>query len=365
VPIDFGLWRIGGGATRLIPSQLAQESRLEDVIEKDPALVEPDLLIIGRQVPTDFGKRIDLLAIDQDGDLIAIEVKRDRTPREVVAQLLDYGSWISSLTYEAITEIHDEYLQKRGLAGAAFEQSFADAFANNPPEVLNENHRLLVVATELDNATERIITYLSDNYGVPINAAFFRYYVDGESEFLARAWLIDPMKIDRAGARAAIEKKAREPWNGQDYYVSFGEGDTRNWEDAVKYGFVSAGGGEWYIRTLKRLKPGGRIFVHIPSVGYVGVGWVQEEAVPLSEFTVTENGAARPILELPLSAPRADLHIGEPDKEEHLVRVDWIRTLPREEAVWEKGFFANQNTVTKLRNRFTLDKLVEFFDLED
>ena len=57
-----------------------------------------DLLIIGRQVRTQFGGRIDLLAIDPEGDLLIIELKKDRTPREIVAQVLDYASWVNHLS---------------------------------------------------------------------------------------------------------------------------------------------------------------------------------------------------------------------------------------------------------------------------
>jgi RecB family endonuclease NucS len=49
-------------------------------------------MLIGRQQDTGFGGRIDLLAIAPDGALVLIEIKRDRTPREVVAQALDYAS---------------------------------------------------------------------------------------------------------------------------------------------------------------------------------------------------------------------------------------------------------------------------------
>lgn len=42
-------------------------------------------MLIGRQVNTDYGKRIDLLAINSDGDLLVIEIQGDRTPREVIA----------------------------------------------------------------------------------------------------------------------------------------------------------------------------------------------------------------------------------------------------------------------------------------
>jgi len=47
-----------------------------------------------------LGGIIDLLCIDESGNLIVVELKRDKTPREVTAQTLDYASWVDSLTSE-------------------------------------------------------------------------------------------------------------------------------------------------------------------------------------------------------------------------------------------------------------------------
>ena len=47
-----------------------------------------------------------------------------------------------------------------------------------------------------------------------------------------------------------------------------------------------------------------------------------------------------------------------------LVRVDWIKTLPRDQAIREKGMFANQNSATKFRHQPTLERLVEVFNLD-
>jgi hypothetical protein len=47
-----------------------------------------------------------------------------------------------------------------------------------------------------------------------------------------------------------------------------------------------------------------------------------------------------------------------------IVRVEWVKTLPREQAIWEKGMFANQNTGVRLRDQFTLERLIERFGLD-
>lgn len=48
-----------------------------------------------------------------------------------------------------------------------------------------------------------------------------------------------------------------------------------------------------------------------------------------------------------------------------MVRVEWIKTLPRDKAVWEKGMYANQNSVTRMRSSFTLQRVTEAFALPD
>jgi hypothetical protein len=48
MPIEVGVWRIDGKLTRFAPSKLAQESRLEDVLQEDLSLVRDDLWLIGR-----------------------------------------------------------------------------------------------------------------------------------------------------------------------------------------------------------------------------------------------------------------------------------------------------------------------------
>lgn len=359
MPLEIGIWRVDGAPQRMPSAKLPLESKLEELIERDPTILGEALLFIGRQVPTAHGKFIDLLAVDAGGGLHVLELKRDRTPRDVVAQALDYGSWVETLTHDDVLEIFDSYKP-----GVAFEQAFSDRFGASPPEELNGEHFLTVVASDVDPATARIVEYLA-SFDVPLNVLFFSYFADDGREYLARTWLVDDARSSTEGPKKAGGKK--EPWNGQDWYVSFGEDSAiRSWDDARKYGFVSAGGGVWYTRTLRNLPVGARVFACIPGsgLGYVGVGTVAGEAMRFDDAALTINGVEAKMTDLTLLGSYRHSN-GVEDNDEYVVPVDWITTVDRREAVWEKGFFANQNSACKLRNRFTLDRLIDRFNLGD
>jgi hypothetical protein len=359
MPIEVGIWRLGTKPERVSMAAIDSESKLEDALVKDLSILSPQLMLIGRQISTSYGKFIDMLAMDASGNLSIIELKKDRTPREVVAQLLDYASWVQSLSYDEISAIYSEKNTGKNL-----EEGFDDAFGISLPEQINQNHELIVVASELDASTERIINYLSDNYGVPVNAVFFRFFRDDGRDYLARTWLISPEEAERKVSKSKV-KKGGEPWNGRDFYVSLGEGEHRNWDDSRKYGFISGGQGKWYSQTLKLLFPGSRVFVNIPKTGYVGVGTVKESALPIRDFKVGIDGQEIPILEAPLEAPKMDENADDFNLSEYLVRIEWIKAVPRTEAYWEKGLFAIQHTACRMTSSFTIERLSQHFGLDD
>jgi len=342
------------------------EQRLEDILDRDISIANPGWMVIGRQVDTGFGGRIDLLAIDAVGDLVLLELKRDLTSREVIAQVLEYGAWVVKLRTEDIAQTYRRYVERfhpeRG--AESFDQAFMKCFgAKEVPEDLNQSHELVVVASQFDATSERIVDYLAEEHDVAINAIFFRVFKDGEREYLARAWLRDPSEVD-----VEISTKDKGEWNGE-YYVSLG-GD-RLWEEHRKYGFISGGGGRFYSQTLGMLNAGDRVWVNVPGTGYVGVGVVEERVVPLEQFMVVDpNGARVPITDIPGLRLNAQSHIGttDPDKGEYVVRVKWLKTVPESQAIKERGFFGNQNTVAKPRAdswRHTVERLKAGFGISD
>ncbi|WP_413375692.1 endonuclease NucS domain-containing protein [Alkalihalobacillus sp. 1P02AB] len=357
MPIEVGVWKINDGIKKVSFSAIESERKLEDILVKDLSIISEDLLLIGRQIQTDFGKFIDMLAMDEEGNLHIIELKKERTPREVVAQTLDYASWVQNLSFERILDIYEDKNKEH------LEKAFAQKFEQSLPEKLNESHQMVIISSYLDSETERIINYLSTNFDVPINAVFFRYFEEEGQQFITRSWLLDPHNVEQKSSNKEVKQK-KEKWNKQDFVVNFLDAGTkRSWKDAVKYGFVSAGGGKWYSRTLHSLFVGARVFCMMPAVGYIGIGKVIETAQPIKEVTFDVDGIEKRMEELELHGPDILYDKEDLDNCEYVVKVEWIKTVPIEKAFKEKGLKANQNTAFKLNSQYTIDKVSEFFGL--
>ncbi len=184
------VWEIAGGVLKpAVSDDLAMahvEAELESWITQNPEVLGAKILLIDRQREIAGVGRLDLLGIDESGSLVIIELKRDLTSREAVAQALDYAAWLDSESAETIAEFAQQFL-KRPLADA-----FLETFQTELPDLICQNHRVLLVAARLDASAERIINYLAERYGVEINAVFFKYskLSDGK-EILARSILVE------------------------------------------------------------------------------------------------------------------------------------------------------------------------------
>ena len=136
---------------------------------------------------------MDLLAIQPDGGLVIVELKRGMAPREAVAQALDYASWLDKVSEADLLEIAEDHLKR------PLDDAFADRFGKDMPAIGPHNHRILLVGSRLDAAAERIINYLAQRHSVNLNAIFFRYAkLSSGQEILARSVLVAESMLQSA-----------------------------------------------------------------------------------------------------------------------------------------------------------------------
>jgi hypothetical protein len=169
------------------------ESDLENWIVESPDILGDDLLIIARQKEVKGVGRLDLLAVQPDGELVIVELKRAMTSRDAVTQALDYASWLDKVPEAELFEIAEDYLK------GSMDDAFKDRFGKNMPAVNPHNHRILLVGSGLDAAAERIISYLAQRHSVNLNAVFFRYAkLPTGQEILARSVLVAESVLQQA-----------------------------------------------------------------------------------------------------------------------------------------------------------------------
>jgi Endonuclease NucS C-terminal domain len=206
MPTTMALWRLGdgGSATPIVEERLAAEALIESAVESAPELLGDEVLIVGRQVHTPSGP-LDLLALDTEGHLVVIENKRDRTPRDVLAQAIDYAAYISTITFDEVAAIYDSYCLRRGLEPTDLAEDYEERFGA-PLDTITDPPRMIIVASRLDDSTERMIGFLADVFGVPVNAALFQPFAGG---LIGRTWL-RPEEPSRVVGRSAANVKSQE-----------------------------------------------------------------------------------------------------------------------------------------------------------
>jgi hypothetical protein len=91
-----------------------EREHLQEWIANEPESLGEELLIIQKEFDgfDETKERLDLLALDKEGNLIIIENKLDDSGRDVVWQALKYASYCSNLNKSQIVDIYQAYLNR-------------------------------------------------------------------------------------------------------------------------------------------------------------------------------------------------------------------------------------------------------------
>lgn len=136
-----------------------ERKHLQEWLAHEPSALGEELLIVQKEFDgfDDTRERLDLLALDKDGNLVIIENKLDDSGRDVVWQALKYASYCASLTKLQIVEIFQQYLNRYEKGANDNEGNPADASSQiceflDAPDLdevklnLGNSQRLMMVA---------------------------------------------------------------------------------------------------------------------------------------------------------------------------------------------------------------------------
>jgi len=215
---DMGIHKIekDGNVSEYKTVPVSREDEIENFLERHPSILEKDLFILGRQVITSDGSKVDLMGLDKNGDVIIVELKKGETTRKVVSQILEYGVWAEPLEYDALNQIAKQHSNLSNYPNLWRKFEAEIGFV---PETFNENQRLYIVAEKIDNTTEKITRYLKER-GINISCIELRFFDGDDGSIVNTRHVVGEERITHPN----IESDSEEyDWN---YYTN-----KKGWSD--------------------------------------------------------------------------------------------------------------------------------------
>ena len=226
---------------QLVPKRFSdlgftERGHLQEWIAKMPESLGEELLIIQKEFDgfDETRERLDLLALDKQGDLVVIENKLDDSGRDVVWQALKYASYCSSLSKSQIAEIYQAYLDRSGEDENAKERIVEFLGASDFDEVLmNEGvaQRLIFVAANFRREVTSTVMWLLENQ-IRLQCFKATPYQQGEQLFLTLDQIIPTP--EEAEFRVGISEKKKEQKTAEKSQAQSVELRPRFWTKALE-----------------------------------------------------------------------------------------------------------------------------------
>ena len=121
--------------------------------------------------------RLDVLALDAEGHLIVVELKRDKAPDTVEMQALKYAALVSRFTRDDLDKVHARYLSKQSTTDVSVEQaaSALDTWATITEETLRLP-RVVLMASDFPQTVTATVVFLHQQLGLDVRLLSFQAY---------------------------------------------------------------------------------------------------------------------------------------------------------------------------------------------
>lgn len=354
-------------ATTFAALGVLERADLQRLLRTNIEVIDDDLLVIAEEFAEwdDSRRRIDLLAVDRDANLVVIELKRDDDGGRMELQALRYAAMVSSMTYERAVEVYQGFLDAHGLSESA-DEHLRDFLAGDDPigDGFGRDVRIVLVAADFSKELTTSVLWLNDR-DLDIRCVRLKpYALSGETVIDAQQIIPLPEALEyqvRVREKAISQRESARAGKAPTGYgfMNAGEGkdEGRSWDDCRNHGFMSAGGGQRYVEGVRKLRVGDRLFAYLSGHGYVGLGEVIAEAVPEDEFV--PPGQDRRLVDLPRRARANRAQHPDPAFGEWYAAVRWINAVEREQAVLKNKF--RRGTIERIRQPDLVAELLTHF----
>lgn len=175
---------------RISERDLNEEEQLENRLVRTEAaqIGDVELLYVGRQGTVETGGIFDILAIDELGNTVVVELKRDEAPRSVIAQALEYASEIQDAEYDYLNSRYNSFLREEqgyddeSLSLLEAHAEYFDLDEPLSPREFNTEQRLILVASKFDGDKLLNMVDFLRNHDIDVIAVEYSTYRDDDSD---------------------------------------------------------------------------------------------------------------------------------------------------------------------------------------
>lgn len=338
---------------------------LQRLLKSNITVIAPDVLIIAEEFCDwdESRRRIDLLGVDRSANLVVIELKRDNEGGHMELQAVRYAAMVSNMTFQQAVDVFQRTLDQGDEKCDASKQLLEYLGWGEPREEdFARETRIILVAADFWKELTTTVLWLND-CGLDVRCVRMKPYKTDSEVFVDVQQIVPLPEAQEYQIRVREKSLTRreairqtEPSTGH-WFMNTGEGSqqSRSWEDCKRYGFMVAAGAGPYLNAIRRLRVGDKVFAYLSRHGYVGLGEVTAEAVPLKQFVPI--GHTAPLFDLPLQAK-----VNPEDAGDWCVGVRWLIALERGEGILRTR--AYRSTLCQIHQLELVDDLHRALGLE-
>lgn len=165
---------------------IKEREDLQRLLREQIEILAPNTLVISKEFGDweDSRRRIDLLGLDKDANLVVIELKRTEDGGHMELQAIRYAAMISTLTFEKVVDLYGQFLASRGkdlnaeqslLEFLGWDEASEDEFA--------QEVRIILASKEFSKELTTTVIWLNER-GLDIRCIRMKPYKDGERVLL-------------------------------------------------------------------------------------------------------------------------------------------------------------------------------------
>jgi len=190
---------------------LRERHDIQRLLRSKIEILAPDTLIVAEEFGEwdDSRRRIDLLGIDKNANLVVIELKRTEDGGHMELQAIRYAAMISTLTFQKLVSIYERFLLANKIERDATESLLEFLDWNEPDEdSFGQEVKIILASAEFSKELTTSVMWLNE-FGLDIRCVRMHPYVSDGQTFLDVQTVIPIPEVEEYQVRIR-EKKQKE-----------------------------------------------------------------------------------------------------------------------------------------------------------